>query len=376
MIAAGFLTLAGAGCLYLAFAAFAARAFPREPREAPPAQAVTVLKPLHGDEPRLYENLESLCRQTYAAPVQIVCGVQDPHDRAIATVARLRAAFPERDIELVVDATPRGVNRKVANLVNMAPRIKYEIVVLADSDIGVAPDYLQRAIAPLADPTVGAVTCLYRGVAVGGFWAAMSALAIDAHFLPGVLVGLRTRLAKPCFGSTIALTRARLAAIGGFEAVAHLLADDYAIGAAVRAQGLRVVVPDIVVSHACAEGSFLEAWRHELRWARTNLSLDPAGYAGSLVTHPLGWAILAMAAGAPGLGALAAGLAIACRMLLLRAVARRFDLPRPAYRLVPLRDALSFVVFLGSFGGRGVAWRGQTYQMGAEGRLLADRGST
>jgi ceramide glucosyltransferase len=372
-MSAGFLLLAAAGCLYLFYATVAA-GFPKGgmARGAAAAPAVTILKPLNGAEPGLFENLASFCIQDYPAPVQMIFGVQDPGDAAVAAVERLKVLFPSHDLQLVVDATAHGANLKVANLINMARHVRHDCVILADSDIGVGPRYLAEVTAALVGADVGGVTCLYHGVAAAGLWSKLSALAIDAHFLPNVLVGLRTGLARPCFGSTIALTRERLAETGGFEAFANRLADDYAIGEALRVRGLRVETPDMLVAHSCSESSFYELWRHELRWARTIRSVDPAGYAGSLVTHPLAWALLALATGAPALGAIAAALAIACRMVLLSAVTRNFGLAAPPYWLAPPRDLLSFAVFVWSFCGRDLAWRGRNYHIGTDGALRAD----
>jgi len=333
---------------------------------------VTILKPLHGDEPGLFENLASFHAQNYPAPVQIIFGVHDDRDSAIGVVERLQAEFPDADLQLVVDQTPHGSNLKVGNLINLARHARYDCVVLADSDIRVEPGYLGDVVATLSEPGVGAATCLYRGVAAGGFWSRLSALGIDAHFLPNVLVGLKTGLAAPCFGSTIAMTRDRLEQIGGFEAFTDRLADDYAIGAAIRSAGLRVAISNMLVAHSCWESSFLDLWRRELRWARTIKSIDPVGYAGSLVTHPLGWALLGAASGAPASGLGLAALAIASRIVLMSAVSRNFGLVRPPYWLAPPRDLLSFVVFLSSFLGNDLTWRGRRYRMQPNGRLILE----
>jgi ceramide glucosyltransferase len=373
VISAIFLFIAAIGCLYLLFAAFGAHLPARQSKqriESPPA--VTILKPLNGAEPGLFENLASFCAQDYSAPFQILCGVQDSQDSAVATVEQLKNSFPERDVRLVVDATPHGVNLKMTNLINMAPHARHDCLVLSDSDIGVDPRYLAEVAAALDGSEVGGATCLYHGVAAAGFWSRLSALAINAHFLPNVLAGLRTGLAKPCFGSTIALTRSRLAEIGGLEAFADRLADDYAIGDALRARGLQIATPDMLVAHSCSESSFFELWRHELRWARTIRSVDPWGYAGSFVTHPLAWSLLAMAAGSLGPGALAAALALFCRIAVLQAVTRNFGLAPPPYWLTPIRDLLSFAVFAWSFCGRDLSWRGRSFHIRADGALTAD----
>ena len=367
------LVLAGAGCLYLGYALSVAAGFVAEPAAAPGEwPAVTILKPLRGDEPALARCLASFVGQDYPAPVEIVFGVQEASDPAIGVVRRLEADGPGRDLRLVVDPATHGANRKVANLINMSPAIRHDVVVLADSDIEVPGDYLRRVTGALSNPGVGGVTCLYRGVPACGFWSRLSALGIDAHFLPNVLVGMRLKMATPCFGSTIALRRADLDAIGGFAAFSDVLADDYAIGAALRARGLAVAVPRFLVGHHCAERSLGEVWRQEVRWSRTIRSVDPLGHLGSLVTHPLPFGLLAAAAGAPVAGLALAGLAVACRIVLLHALRRGHDGPPPAALLVPMRDLLSFAVFVWSFCGHDLTWRGRRYRMAPNGVLTAD----
>ena len=200
------LLIAVVGCGYLIAATILVGRFARVPMPSSAATpAVTILKPLHGDEPRLFDNLMSFAQQRYAGAVQIICGVTDTQDPAVATVERLRDASTASGVELVSDPTIHGANRKVANLINMAARIRHDVVIVSDSDIHVDPDYLARVTAALQQEGVGAVTCLYHGVAASGLWSRLSALAINAHFLPSVVLGLGSGLAQPCFGSTIAL---------------------------------------------------------------------------------------------------------------------------------------------------------------------------
>jgi ceramide glucosyltransferase len=363
------LLIAIVGCGYLLAATVLVGRFARAQTPDTPATtpAVTILKPLYGDDAGLFDNLMSFAEQRYAGAVQIVCGVADAHDPAVAVVERLRGSPARRDLELIIDATLHGANRKVSNLVNMARRIRHDVVILSDSDIRVAPDYLARVIAALQQPHVGAVTCLYHGVAASGPWSQLGALFINAHFLPSVVLGLASGLAQPCFGSTIALTRSALDAIGGFAAFADRLDDDYAIGAAVRARGEVIAIPPFSVAHLCSEASLRELWRHELRWARTIRNIAPLGHAGSAVMHPLAWAVAALAL-SPWSGLLipAAAVTVAamlCRMALLRGVTRGFGLPPPCYWLVPVRDLLSFSVFVASFLGRSVSWKGHRYRL-------------
>jgi ceramide glucosyltransferase len=378
-VTASLIAVAGCGFLVAATILVARAAGSPARPHALAVPAVTVLKPLHGDEPGLRDNLGSFCNQNYPGPIQVVFGVQDPGDGAVAVVEHLQKIQAARDLDLVIDTKVHGLNRKVSNLVNMAPRIRHDVVVLADSDMRVGTDYLSRVTAALDEPGVGAVTCLYYGVPVAGMWSSLSALAINAHFLPGVVFGSALGLARPCFGSTLALRRQTLGEIGGFIAFVDCLADDYAIGAALRARGHTISIPSFAVAHMCTEASARDFWRHELRWARTIKSIDPLGYAGSILAHPLPWALIAALLGAGStafLPAIAIALAsIGCRVALLRQVERAYVLPPQAYWLVPARDLLSLILFVVSFFGRDVSWKGHRYRMVAGGSWVSDRGS-
>src|SRR5271166_3656115 len=261
-------------------AAWAARWFVRRPVSLAPMTwpDVSILKPLSGIEAQLSENIETYFKQDYPGNVQFVFGVQDPDDGAIPVVRELMRRYPELDLQLVVNGATHGSNRKVSNLINMRQVARHPLIVLADSDVAVGPDYLRTLAAALAEPGVGVVTCLYRGLPNAGFWSRLSAMGIHDHFLPGAAIGLALGFARPCLGQTIALNRETLARIGGFEAVANELADDYAIGKAVRRAGLRVVLPPMLVAHSFEEKSLGEVVRHELRWARTIFTVDPVGY--------------------------------------------------------------------------------------------------
>jgi ceramide glucosyltransferase len=378
-VTASLVAVAGCGFLLTATMLVARAGRSTADPRAVAVPAVTILKPLHGDEPGLFANLGSFCSQDYPGPIQVVFGVQDPGDGAVAVVEHLQKTQAGRDLDLVIETKVHGLNRKVSNLVNMAPRIRHDVVVLADSDMRVEPDYLSRVTAALGEPGVGAVTCLYFGVPVAGMWSSLSALAINAHFLPGVVFGSALGLARPCFGSTLALRRQTLGEIGGFIAFVDCLADDYAMGAALRARGHTISIPPFAVAHICTEASARDFWRHELRWARTIKSIDPLGYAGSILAHPLPWALIASLLGAGSaafLPAIAIALAsIGCRVALLRQVERAYALPPQAYWLVPARDLLSFILFVVSFFGRDVSWKGHRYRMVAGGSWVSDRGS-
>ncbi|MFZ1921844.1 MAG: bacteriohopanetetrol glucosamine biosynthesis glycosyltransferase HpnI [Xanthobacteraceae bacterium] len=354
---------AALGSCYALFAAVAAWRFAATrdglPADLPP---VTILKPLHGAEPDLYAQLAGFCRQDYPRPVQIVFGVADAADPAIPTVRQLIADFPDRDLALVVNARRHCANAKVSNLINMQSAVRHELLIVSDSDIVVAPDYLRHVVGTLERPGVGLVTCLYRG-AGSGLWSQLAAMAIDYHFLPNVLVGLRLGMATPCFGSTIALRQTTLQAIGGFEAVADQLADDYALGALVRHAGFAVAIPRHTVTHACAECTAGELIRHELRWARTIRSVDPSGFAGLAITHAVPLALLGLLFGGISPAALTIVVALACRYVLALELDSAFALRGRRLWLLPLRDLLSFGIFLASFFGRDIEWRGQRYDV-------------
>ncbi|KQO70971.1 bacteriohopanetetrol glucosamine biosynthesis glycosyltransferase HpnI [Methylobacterium sp. Leaf88] len=364
------------GCFYgLAAAALATRfAQKPEPKLGSTVPTVTILKPLCGIEPNLYENLETFCQQAYPAPVQIVFGVQNAADPAIPVVRRLQATYPAARLDLVIDARQHGSNRKVSNLINMSARIAHEIVVLADSDMVVKPDYLARIVAALGQPGVNGVTCLYHGVpAHRGIWAHLSALAIDVQFLPNVVMGTSLGLANPCFGSTIAFSTKALAAIGGFEAFRDDLADDYAIGEALRAQGGLVAIPSFSIGHTCVDTDLASLWSHELRWNRTIRNVDPAGYAGSFVTHAFPLALIGALIPGAGTTALAvAAFALACRIVLCVRLERAFGLAAHPYWLLPIRDILSFMNFTWSFVSGAVTWKGHDYRVVADGTLIPE----
>lgn len=371
----GWVLLAGgtAGCLYLLYAGLATREFAgRVPARPVRLLPVSLLKPLCGEDPDLYANLASFCRQDYPS-WQIVFGVQNPADPAIAVVRRLIGEFPDADMKLVVQGGRAGGNLKVANLQNMLPAVRHELIVIADSDIRVTPDYLAAVTAPLHDPAIGLVTCLYRGIPASGLWSRLAALHVNHGFLPQVLVAEKLGASGGCFGATIALSRETLAAIGGFAAVADMLADDHALGAAVRRLGRKIVLSPYIVDDIIAEPSLGALFRHELRWARTIRAIAPAGFLGTVITQPMVLALAAAALGAPPVAALAMLLAaLACRGLMVRMVDQALKLPPTPLWLLPGRDLLSFVVFAASFFARRVAWRDQVFRIGRNGRLILD----
>jgi len=360
------------GCLYTLLAGvLVLRLGNRFPRRGDTQPSVTILKPLCGREPDLFARLFAFGRQNYGAPVQIVFGSQNRADPAIDVVQRLKTALPDCAIDLTVDPRGSGSNRKVSNLINMAALARNEVIVLSDSDIEVGPSYLADVVAELQRPGVGAVTCLYHGVANGGIWSRLSAMAINTYFLPNVVLAHSIGLARPCFGATIALRRETLEQIGGFQAFADCLADDYAIGEAVRASGHRVNIPPFSVGHVCFEQSAAELLRHQMRQSRTIRSIDPVGYAGAILSHPFALAMLGALLGS-SFGLMVAALAVVCRTVLTMAVERAFGLPRHQYWLLPFRDTMAFAAFVSGFFGTRVSWRGSRYRVLADGSVVQE----
>ena len=333
---------------------------------------VSVLKPLHGDEPGLYENLRSFVEQDCRG-VQVVLGVNDPEDGALPAARALIRDLHGSDIALIVDPRARGSNRKVANLENMLEAARHDVIVLADSDMRVDPHYLGAVTAPLRDPLTGAVTCLYKGVPSAGLWSELGAMHINFWFLPGALIAEALGIGGGCFGATIALRRETLERIGRFARLRNELADDHKIGDQVRAIGLAVVLSPYIVEARVTEPSFVALWRHELRWARTERTVAPAGFAGSVASHAV--VIAALGAAAAGFGLTSSlFLVISCvlRWASARAIAAALGLPPAKPWLLAVRDVLSFAVFVASFFGRTVSWRDEVFRVEASGQMTAD----
>jgi len=364
--------LAGLGIAYLLASVWLIGRYWRRARSAPPEAypAVTVVKPLHGDEPGLHRRLRSMFTQDYPAPVQYVFGTRNPQDPALAAVAALRREFPGADVSVVVDARRWGSNNKVSNLANMMPVVRNEFLIFSDSDVEMAPDGFRRLADALLQPRVGAVSCLYVGDPEPGFWPGVAADIVNYDFIPGVMFAESLRIAEPCLGPTMALRRSTLQALGGWPRFGDLLAEDFELGVAVRRLGLRVALPAFTIKHACQEATLPRLVEHQLRWNRTIFAVDPWGFAGSVLMHPLVFALAAVAvrpASAVGWAVLAAaGVALAA---LKWRVDRTLGVPSRSYALIPLRELLSFALFVATFCSSRVAWRGSKFDLDRQGRI-------
>ena len=344
------------------------------PASRQPSAPITILKPLHGDEPLLEEALASFCTQDYKL-FQIVFGLQDPADPALHVIRRLRSRFPDVDIDVVVDTAQHGVNRKVSNLINMFPRAKHDLLVIADSDIHAPPGYLRELASALGRPGVGLVTTLYAGIGASQTLAARLGTAQINHiFLPGALLA-RKLGREDCLGATMALTRDTLQQIGGFQAIVHHLADDAVLGRLVRERGASVALAATVPSTTVPEMTVADLFAHELRWGRTIQSLAPVGFPLSVLQYPLFWAGLAvlLSFAAPWSVALFAAtwlIRIATTFGINGALGLAAAMPG---WLLPLRDLMSVTVILASYGGNQVAWRGHVLQISPP-RLVPGKG--
>jgi ceramide glucosyltransferase len=337
---------------------------------------VSILKPLKGVDPEIWETFCSHCEQEYPE-FQLIFGVSDPADPAVEVVRKLQAEYPNLPIELIVCDRVLGANIKVSNLAQMLPAARYELLVVNDSDIRVPADYLRKVIAPLADASVGLVTCLYRGVACPTarptLGSRLEALGISTDFVPGVLSarflekGLHFGL-----GSTLAFRRRDLEAIGGFEALLDYLADDYELGRRIASTGKKVELSAATVTTFLPAYTLRQFFRHQLRWSRTIRDARRWGYVGLLFTFGLPWALLTLLAahGAAWAWALFA-LTFAARLAVGFVAAVVVLHERQALSnifLLPLRDLIAPLVWAASFMGNRIHWRGDVFDL-KDGRL-------
>lgn len=377
-------TLSILGCtasfVYYLFCLWSARAFlhsadlAAHSRLGPSLPPVSILKPLKGIDPEIYESFRSHCLQDYPAEYEIVFGVSDPADPAVASVEQLQREFPQRAIRLVVCPKILGANVKVSNLEQMLAASRFDYILVNDSDIRVEQNYLQRIVAPLTDDSIGMVTCLYRGIARGTLGSRLESLGISTDFCAGVLVarhlegGLRFGL-----GSTLAFRRADLARIGGFKSIVDFLADDYELGKRISGLGLKVVLSDVVVETHLPAYDLRDFIAHQMRWARGVRDARLGGYIGLASTFGIFWALLTLFSfsAVPWTWALLIAMLI-IRLAVALAVGRSVLHDRQVLSglwLIPLRDLIAVGIWLASFAGHTVTWRGDRFEL-KDGRLI------
>ncbi|MGA9980172.1 MAG: bacteriohopanetetrol glucosamine biosynthesis glycosyltransferase HpnI [Candidatus Sulfotelmatobacter sp.] len=372
----------GAACssAYYLLCLWSASAFLRQRRVAGegsfPAQAlppVSVLKPLKGTDPEIYQSFRSHCLQDYLE-YEIIFGVSDPHDPAVASVRQLQSEFPALSIRLIVCDKTLGANVKVSNLAQMLAEARYQYLLVNDSDIRVEADYLRRVMMPLANPEVGMVTCLYRGVAAATLGSRIESLGISTDFCAGVLAARQLEGGlKFGLGSTMAFRRGELEKIGGFESFADYLADDYELGRRIAHLGLEVELSDVVVETNLPAYRAPEFLSHQLRWARGVRDSRSGGYFGLVLTYGLLWscAVVAASSGARWAWALA-GTTLFLRTAVALVVGKSVLCDRQLLRqlwLLPLRDLVAVGVWVASLAGHTVSWRGDRFEL-KNGKLI------
>jgi ceramide glucosyltransferase len=360
-----------ASVTYLTFAIIRVATFRHGPGGVSAFQPpVTIAKPICGMDAGLEENLRSFFAQDYPT-YQVVFGAQNPHDPALATVRSVMQESTGHDTILTVDPRIIGANRKVSNLAAIFRHAKHDIVVVADSDIRVGSEYLRAIAAPFEDDRVGAVTCLTVAEPCGGLPSKLGAMFINEEFLPAILVSMALQPLTFCFGPTMAARRSALESIGGFQALAAYIADDYMLGHLVTRRGLRVELASCVVKNILHEPTIARLFLHELRWARTIRTVRPLGYAATIFTLITPWALAVLAAsGFSRAGWLAVAVALTLRGTLQAAVRSRFHLRgAPGFWWAPVRDLLSFGVYCVSYMGRRVLWRTNRFTVSGDGRL-------
>jgi ceramide glucosyltransferase len=380
------LLLALAPLVYYVLATLAAlrffgRARARQlPNYTPP---VSVLKTVRGVDFGSYKNFESFCRQEYP-DYEILFAVSDEGDPAVPVIRRIIAEFPEREIRLLVGAEHLGANRKVNNLARLAREAQNEVLVLTDGDVRVGPRYLREVVGPLADRKTGAVTSFYRGIAEINLGAEIEAVGASSDFFAGVLMAGWTEGISFALGASIATTKEWLGKMGGFEAIADTLADDYELGHRIAKAGGKIVLAREAVWTMYPAQTLRSFWDHQVRWARTVRLCRPLSYVGLIFTQGLPWALLA-AFVAPAKWV--AGVYLLAYLILRFAMAWTVgiwgvgdEVLRRKIWLVPLRDAVHFIIWLASFGSNHIRWgnaeyvirRGRMVPLAGGGRAAAE----
>jgi ceramide glucosyltransferase len=358
---------------YTAAAIAASAHFGRRERERATVQPpVTLLVPLRGAEPLLEENLRAFAEQDYPE-LQLVLGVARDDDPALPIARRVAAALPERRIDIDIGEVSSARNPKLANVLSMMRLVRNGTLILADSDTRVDADYVRAVTAPLQSPEIGAVTCLFAGVPDATFASQLGAMFMNEQFIPSALVDRLFGPLRHCFGPTNAFRAAVLQSIGGFDALAPHLADDFMLGHFIAQRGLRVVISKYVIRTMVSDSTLPILWEHELRWHRTIRGLQQLGYAGMFLTFPMPLALLAFALAKrrARAGALLAT-AVLARIALQRVAAQALGVPPAPLWMIPARDCFGLAVWARGLTGHNVRWRGAPLQM-AEGDLLGER---
>ncbi len=369
----GFVSLSiAASYAVLTFIAFLVWQLRKPPRTSVQLPPVTLLKPLCGAEPGLYEHLRGFCQQDYPE-YQIIFGVRDPADPACSVVERLIEEFPSLPIDVVINPQLHGSNLKVSNLINMLARARHEFLVMADSDAFVGPDYLGIVTAPLLDPAVGLVTCTYRGVPTEGIWSRLGAMYINEWYVPSVLLAWLFGYQGYVSGQSMCMRHDTVRAIGGFRAIANHLADDHRLGELVSELGLRIVLSPYMVEGEHDEQTYESLARHEIRWMRTIRVLRPRSFRMIFLSFSFPLALFGLLLTVVGESWSIAAWALFAITGIIRLAfhfAPRIQGKQPLFAdiwLLPVRDLLLCWIWCRSFFTSRVTWRGSEFDVDADG---------
>ncbi len=370
LIITTFLWLTSLGYLFFSFIALELFKYKKNKRVissnfSPP---VTILKPIYGLDPDMLNCLRSFCQQDYPK-FQVIFGLQNEKDPAIPFVKKVVEEFSNCDISFIINTELHGTNHKVSNLINMNPYIKYEYLLIADSDMRVSQNYLSQVMEPFSDEKVGVITCLYSGRSTGRITSKLNAMFINTWFLPSVLISRILQPMKYCLGATMIVKRGVLSKIGGFESLSNHLADDYILGKLISSLGYKIYLSDYIVENMVEETSLKNLIKHELRWARTLRRVEPIGYALTFLTDSLVLGIslgiiLYVIKGSLLLLLIPAFLTLVLRIILHNSsneITKSENLSE--ILLIPLRDILSFFIRFISYTGNSVEWRNNTFSV-------------
>jgi ceramide glucosyltransferase len=341
---------------------------------------VSLFKPLHGAEPDMEAHLATFFEQDYPE-YEILFGARVASDAGLQAARRVAARYPDIPVKFVLTGEPWQINAKVCTLELMEKAAAHDIFIISDSDVRVAPNYIRDVVAPFADGKVGAVTCLYRGVAERGLWAELEAAGMSVEMTAGVLVADLIEGMQFTLGPTMAARRSCVREMGGFEALGAYCADDFVLGNAIAANGHTVVLSTHVIDHLVLNSDFVNSQKHQIRWMKSTRFSRPKGHFGTALTFSVPFGLLACFAAALlhhpaiGLGLLAYS-AVSRAMLALvvgAAVVEDRQLFRAAL-LFPLRDLLGFLYWAASYGSPEIVWRNQIYRLTTGGLMLPRSG--
>ena len=330
---------------------------------------VSLLKPVHGMEARLRENLESFFRQDYPC-YEILIAADEEDDAALALAREISAQYPQVPCRFLVTGKPPWPNPPAYCFSRMAAVALHEILVTSDSDVEVAPTYLREVVRPMLDPQVGMVTCVYRGKNAAGFWAGLTAIGMSVEMTAGVMVANLLEGMKFGLGPTIAVKREALNRIGGYQATGDYFANDFVIGNMIDKAGYRVVLSEHVIDHVVSQKSFRKMWENQLRWAKSTRYSRPKGHLGSGLIFAIPYGLAGLAAGLllgmPVLGATLLAAAVLNRLMESWIVGWgvvRDPIVLTRFWLFSLRDLLGFIVWVASYTGAKTAWRDSRYEL-------------